>query len=413
MKNSVESLITRGISIASKFLLLGYLAKELTLDDYGSFQLISYFVLISTTVFGLEFYNVTNREIAQSDNKKNIYNRHLSFFISVAPVVIILQILLFLAIFPKQLITPVNVVLVMIIGICDYVSQEVYRYLMINKSFRKGNVQLIYKSILFIILIIAYSVFFEVLTFEVVLWIMLLSYVLLFIFAYRSFVKTLHSFNVDHLKRLPLKKLKECFRVVWPFVVLILFLKGIEFSDKFIIGKILGLEATGIYSFLFSVASVIHVFIVSGFYIIYLPQLIQSFKKDRNLFKKELWIFSLLTTISSILLVVIIPLICPFIFEIIEKEAFLAQEDLLYILLLGFLFNNLSLIPNLFLYISHDEKAVTLIMALSFLLNLALNLLLIPKFGILGAAYSFMVTYLSVLLLKILRAQFKWSKIAA
>ena len=172
-------------------------------------------------------------------------------------------------------------------------------------------------------------------------------------------------------------------------------------------------ESTGIYSFLLSVASVVHIFIVSGFYIIYLPQLIQTFKSDRNLFKKELLKFSMLTTIFSSLLVIIIPLICPFIFELIEKEAFLSQMNLLYILLLGFLFNNLSLIPHLFLYINHDEKAITVIMAISFLFNLALNLLLIPKFGILGAGYSFMATYLIVLLLKLLRAQFRWRQTAA
>lgn len=410
MKNSIESLFTRGVSIASKFLLLGYLAKELTLDDYGSFQLISYFVLISTTVFGLEFYNITNRSIVQTEDKQKIYDRHLSFFVTIAPYVILAQILLFFAVFPKELISITNIILVLAIGICDYFSQEVYRYLMINKSFRKGNIQLIYKGLLFIVLILLYVAVFKTISFESLLWIMLCSYIILFIIAYKSFRKTLYAFNLNNLKRLSAAQFKESFKLVWPFVVLILFLKGIEFSDKFIIGKKLGLEATGIYSFLFSVASVIHIFIVSGFYIIYLPQLIESFKIDKNVFKKELLNFSLLTVVSSILLVIAIPLISPFIFELIEKQAFLSQMNLLYIILLGFFFNNLSLIPHLFLYINQDEKAITVIMAISFLLNLTLNLILIPKFGIIGAGYSFMATYFIVLLLKLLRAQFKWRK---
>jgi O-antigen/teichoic acid export membrane protein len=192
---------------------------------------------------------------------------------------------------------------------------------------------------------------------------------------------------------------------------LVIFLKGIEFSDKFIIGKVLSLEDTGIYSFLFSIASVIHIFIVSGFYIIYLPQLIQSFSNNKKIFISELKKFGLLTLVSSISLAIVIPLISPFIFSLIEKEAFISHIDLLYIFLLGFVFNNLSLIPHLFLYVSHDEKAITVIMAVSFIINLGLNLILIPKFGILGAAYSFMITYFTVLLLKLLRAQFKWRKI--
>ena len=411
MKNSIESLFTRGVSIASKFLLLGYLAKNLSLDDYGSFQLISYFVLISTTIFGLEYYNLTNRSIAQTTEKKQIYNEHFSFFFTIAPFVLLAQVLLFLIVFPHELITLTNVILVLIIGLCDYFSQEVYRYLMINKSFRKGNIQLIYKSLLFIVLIVIYNMFFEALTFEIVLWIMLVSYFLLFIIAYSGFVKTLHAVKGTMFKRMSSEQLKISLSSIWPFVVLVIFLKGIEFSDKFIIGKVLSLEDTGIYSFLFSIASVIHIFIVSGFYIIYLPQLIQSFNNNKEIFISELKKFGLLTLVSSISLAIVIPLISPFIFSLIEKEAFISHIDLLYIFLLGFVFNNLSLIPHLFLYVSHDEKAITVIMAVSFIINLGLNLILIPKFGILGAAYSFMITYFTVLLLKLLRAQFKWRKI--
>ncbi|MDO6471580.1 polysaccharide biosynthesis C-terminal domain-containing protein [Maribacter sp. 1_MG-2023] len=411
MKNSLESLFTRGISIASKFLLLGYLAKNLSLDDYGSFQLISYFVLISTTIFGLEYYNITNRNIAQATEKKQIYNEHFSFFVTIAPFVLIAQVLLFLIVFPNELITSVNVVLVLVIGLCDYFSQEVYRYLMINKSFRKGNIQLIYKSLLFVLLIVVYDIFFEALTFEIVLWIMLVSYILLFIIAYKGFVGTLHKVTNSMFRRMSSEQLKLSLKAILPFVVLILFLKGIEFSDKFIIGKVLSLEDTGIYSFLFSIASVIHIFIVSGFYIIYLPQLIQSFADNKNIFISELKKFGLLTLVSSITLAVVIPFISPFIFSLIDKEAFIAHIDLLYIFLLGFVFNNLSLIPHLFLYVSHDEKAITVIMAVSFVINLGLNLVLIPKFGILGAAYSFVITYFTVLVLKLLRAQIKWREI--
>ncbi len=84
---------------------------------------------------------------------------------------------------------------------------------------------------------------------------------------------------------------------------------------------------------------------------------------------------------------------------------------MLNILLLGFVLNNISLIPHLFLYVSHNEKAITLIMGIALAINLTLNFLLIPDFGIYGAAFSFLLTYCFVLLFKSVRAYRVWKQI--
>ncbi|MEL7271775.1 MAG: polysaccharide biosynthesis C-terminal domain-containing protein, partial [Bacteroidota bacterium] len=157
-------------------------------------------------------------------------------------------------------------------------------------------------------------------------------------------------------------------------------------------------------------ASAIHIFVVSGFYIIYLPKLIKLHSSKSDSFRKELLTFGAITFASSVILVFIIPLISPFIFEIIGKSEFSSQTSLLYFLLFGFMLNNLSLIPHMYLYIIEDEKYITLIMAVSFLINLILNLVFIPKFGIQGAAYSLVCTYFIVLLLKLIRAKQKWKR---
>lgn len=411
MRNSIESVLTRGISILSKFLLLGYLAKILSLEDYGSFQLISYFIMISTTIFGLEYYNISNRNIVKAENKDEVYIDHLRFFYTLSPLIFIVQILVFLSLFPSELITISNILLILIIGILDYFSQEAYRYLMINKLYRKGNVQLIYKSGFFILLILLYEFFFSDIDFKVLLQILLLSYVLLFLVVYKVFSKHLFQFTFSHFKFLNYIELKKTLSVLTPFLLLIFFLKGIEFVDKFLIGKQVGLEETGIYSFLFSMASVLGVFVISGFYIIYLPQLIANFKSDKNGFKKVFFKFSLLTIISSIVIAILIVLISPYVFEIIDKKIMLAHIDVLYLLLIGFVLHNTSLIPHVFLYVCHDEAKISLIMGLAFMVNLVLNLFMIPKLGIMGAGYSFVITYVVIVVFKTIRAIIKWRSV--
>lgn len=411
MRNSIESVLTRGISILSKFLLLGYLAKILSLEDYGSFQLISYFIMISTTIFGLEYYNISNRNIVKAENKDKVYIDHLRFFYTLSPLIFIIQILVFLSLFPSELITLSNILLILIIGILDYLSQEAYRYLMINKLYRKGNIQLIYKSGFFILLILLYEFFFSDIDFKVLLQILLLSYVLLFLVVYKVFSKDLFQFTFNHFKFLKYIELKKTLSVLTPFLLLIFFLKGIEFIDKFLIGKEVGLEETGIYSFLFSMASVLGVFVISGFYIIYLPQLIDSFKSDKSGFKKVFFKFSILTVISSIVIAVLIVLISPYVFKLIDKEVMLDHIDVLYLLLIGFVLHNTSLIPHVFLYVCHDEAKISLIMGLAFIVNLALNLLMIPKLGIMGAGYSFVITYVVIVVFKTIRAIIKWRSV--
>ena len=411
MRNSLESIFTRGISIVSKFLLVGLLAKLLNLEDYGSFQLISYFIMISTTIFGLEYYNISNRDIVKTKEKSEIYTKHLQFFYSLSPILFIIQVLVFLGLFPKELITIRTIIFIVIIGICDYFAQEVYRYLMINKQYRKGNIQLIYKSVFFIIIIAIYLTFFKKLDFDRLLILLLISYLLLFIFAYNSFSIYLHHFSISEFKFLSFKKLKNILSVLSPFLLLILFIKGIEFTDKFLIGKILGLEEAGIYSFLFSMASVMGVFVMSGFYIIYLPQLLNNFKNNMLEFKSDFRKFSILTIGSSIVLAFLIVVGSPIVFDLVGKPILLDNLELLYLLLGGFVLYNAALIPHLFLYVCLDEKIISLIMGIALLINLSLNFFLIPKFGVNGAGYSFLITYAIIFSFKSTRAIVIWRKL--
>ncbi|MBC8766913.1 oligosaccharide flippase family protein [Arenibacter sp. BSSL-BM3] len=411
MKNSIESVLTRGISILSKFLLLGYLAKILSLEDYGSFQLVSYFIFISTMIFGLEYYNISNRELAENPTQNSVFNEHLKFFLTLSPIVLFIQMAILFTILPSQLLTLKNTTFILTISLFDYFSQEVYRYLMISKQYRNGNIQLIYKSVIFLVLIIAYVYIFNSLNFNNLLLLMVISYSFLLLLATISFNNKIYKFRKQNLSLLSFSNLKKKLQILWPFIILALFIKGIEFSDKFIIGKKINLEAAGIYSFLFSMASIINVFIISGFYIIYLPQLINSFRTDQKKFKKELIKFGMLTIGSSIILGVGVILGSGYVFRIIGKAEFLDHLELLNILVFGFILYNISLIPHLFLYVCHAERAITLIMGLAFMLNLVLNFLLVKEFNILGSAYSFLITYSVILIFKSIWAYIKWQKL--
>lgn len=409
MRNSIESLIARGLSILSKFLLIGLLVKELSLYEYGNFQLISYFVLLSTTIFGLEYYNVSNRELVLTSDKFKIYNTHISFFLSLLGVIIIIQIISFYFILPKQLTSLSNFLIILIICLCDYISQEIYRYLMISKKFREANIQLIYKSFFFFFFLIIHLYIHKTIDFKNVLFLMLFSYLLLLILSLITFNKELCTQKI-RIDILSLKKIKIVFSRLSPFIILIFFVKGIEFSDKFIVAKILGAEDLGVYAFLYTMGSVLNIFIVSGFYLIYLPELINKYKTDKKAFVNVLVKFSKLNIGFSLFLFLGIFLTKSVVFVLIDKSEFLNYPNLLLYILVGFVFNNISLIPHVYLYVSNNEKSIMHITGLAFILNLFLTFYFIDIYGIIGAAFSFVCTYIFILISKSIVGYVLWKK---
>ncbi len=411
MKDSIETIIIRGISIVSKFLLLGFLARVLSLEDYGGYQLIAYFSLIFIAVFGLEYYNISNRKLAQNLETHKTIQDHFSFQLSTLPFLILVLVVIMVLILPSEIISFKNIIMLLFITLCDYYYQEIYRYLMILKKYRKGNLQLIYKSILFLVILFIYYFIFKEMNLQEVIYLMFVSYILLFFLALRSFHNNILSVGELEIVTIKYRKLKKILIRLIPFILMVIFLKGIEFSDKFILEKFMTLKEVGIYSFLFSISSLINVFVVSGFYIIFLPRLIDLFSNDIKLFQREFFKFSGLVILSSIILSIIIIITSPIIFYLINKIEFLEYKNLLMLLLVGFIFNNFSLIPHLFLYINHNENKIMHVTGFSFLCNFILNIYLIKSFGLIGAAYSFIITYGIFFILKTIIALNQWKKI--
>jgi O-antigen/teichoic acid export membrane protein len=64
----------------------------------------------------------------------------------------------------------------------------------------------------------------------------------------------------------------------------------------------------------------------------------------------------------------------------------------LKILLISLIFSYLSYITGALLNATNRQKAQTAILAFALLINLTMNLFLIPRYGIVGAAYSMLVS---------------------
>ena len=96
--------------------------------------------------------------------------------------------------------------------------------------------------------------------------------------------------------------------------------------------------------------------------------------------------------------------------ELTGKTELLEYTDLLTLILIGFVLFNLSLIPHIYLYVSKNEKSIMYTMGFALILNVLLTICFIKIFGIFGVAYSFIGTYIFILVSKSLIGYKKWKQ---
>ncbi|MFI8603733.1 polysaccharide biosynthesis C-terminal domain-containing protein [Cellulophaga baltica] len=409
MYKSFESIITRGISILAKFLLITFLAKNLVLAEYGMYQLIAYFSFIAISIYGLEYYMHGNREIAKGlDNKQNI-NNHISFLITLLPLTFIIHIIAIKFLLPNELLTIKIVLIIIFINLSDYFNQEVYRYLIMIKKITKANLLLVAKSTLFLILVVSYYYFFKEINLDKVLMLMFLAYSILFTLTLSSLFKYIIKWSDIKLKILSLLELKKIFKILIPFLFLMVFTKGLEFFDKFAIEHLYGSEAVGVYSFLFAISTLVYVFVVSGFYLVYLPEFIKLNEEKSSQIKSKLIRFGVLVIISSAVLSSCMVFFIDILLNLIGKSALVDHLNILYILLIAFCILNFSLIPGILLYIRGREKIIMKITGVIFIFNLILNLIFLKLYNIKGAAIALLLTYILHFIITSYKAISEWT----
>lgn len=349
--------------------------------------------MIAISIYGLEFYMYGNREVAKGTKQIDKINYHISFFLTLLPITLLIQLGALYFLIPNEVLTIQIFLIIIFVNFCDYFNQEVYRYLIMIKKISKANLLLVAKSSVFLILIVLFFSVNKSINLNVTLVVMFFSFFLLLLITKQFFLKYIISYKQIKIKFLCFKELKKTLGFLFPFILLMLFTKGLEFFDKYAIEYFYNTERVGVYSFLFSIASLIYVFVVSGFYLVYLPELISLNENKSKQILKQFRTFTLLVVTSSIVLSFGIVICIDFLLDIIGKPELKDSISILYILLLAFFFLNLSLIPGLILYIKGKDRTLMVINGFAFLINVVFNLILLKKLDIAGAAIALTITY--------------------
>ena len=178
---------------------------------------------------------------------------------------------------------------------------------------------------------------------------------------------------------------------------------GNLYLDRFLVSLLLGLELTGVYTFFWSVANVVHTLSVYGVIQPQMPKLVaatnardaSAFLTFRKRLQIESWTWALVLSLSF-------GLIVPFILPYLDRPLLSQHLPILAIVMVAVMLRIGADGSGFVLYALHHERWIAMTSLAAVALSAALNLALIPLLGLAGAAFAYVAVGGAMLAARIL-----------
>jgi O-antigen/teichoic acid export membrane protein len=185
--------------------------------------------------------------------------------------------------------------------------------------------------------------------------------------------------------------MKAVIRFSLPLLLANIFTAGNNVADRFILNIFAGREQVGIYSFSYRIAIIMSIYVLS-FYAAWNPHSLNLYYYEdyKNSFGKTL---NKLVA-SCLVLLLIVSLFIKYLFQIhisgfyLFNPAFQSGIIIIPIVMTGYIFNGISLFYTVYPSVSNKTFHILIANVSAFALNLGLNIFLIPRFGMIGAAFA-------------------------
>ena len=367
------------------FVLLPLYTSHLATSEYGLFALLEVTSTIMVSIFGLKLATAVmrwNSNISCEKKQKSIVYTAFLFTFTITVLIVTSGILYSDHISSIFLDTPdyQNLLIILFISV---------GFQIINQ-FPMELIRLKEKPVFFIIL--------TILRFSIVLILnivfiteynmgvkgILLSILFGNIFIFIATVKFLLA---NMIPKLDFSELKSMLSYSIPLVFSTISMMVLTMSDRYILKYKLELSEVGVYSLGFKIASVINIFVIQSFQKGFLPIAYKMYKKTeaRRFFSKTLTYYVFVLSLAGLF-------ISMFSKELIELLSRNTEYNIAYtiipILSFSFVFQGIRYVFSLGLHFVKKTKYNAYIVMVAAIINVIMNLILIPIINIYGAAIS-------------------------
>jgi O-antigen/teichoic acid export membrane protein len=233
------------------------------------------------------------------------------------------------------------------------------------------------------------------------------GYLLVLIFSYwvsrKTFPEVFKTSTLSNKEKKETKK--ELFSYSWPMIFFGVIFTLYSWIDSLIIGFFMNAEAVGIYNAAVPIASLLSIVPLLFIHLLF-PLITKEYSRNNPRMIEGLtkqvgkWIFML-----DLPILVIMILFPGAIINILFGQEYMPAESSLRFLSIGVFFYSLFVISENLLSMAGKSKITLLNITIASIFNFVLNIILVPKYGIEGAAFSTMVSYLLWGLLSLYQAK--------
>lgn len=365
------------------FLLLPFYTNFLSTEKYGIIDLVTTYISLLVPLFSLLMSEAIFRLPAgKSEEEKKEYFSSCLFLGNISILIGSIFIICLNRKFNINVFIDIKILLLVIITTFNYTFfQQFLKTLDYVKEY--SFLGIIYSFIFTSLNIYLVKVKLEKGYFEsIILTNIFLLIIILFIFKMYKYIS---------LKKINKKILKEALEYTIPLIPTSIIWWIINLSDRIILKRYYPVEILGIYG----VANKFSLIISTIFMIFYSSWQISAIKEYKNkeyieFYKNIFKIVEIILTITAILILLFLPILYKFFINI----SYINSLKYISILIFGTIFSNLSLFIGVNYITLKKTKMAFYTGIFAAIINFVLNIILIPKYGILGASLATLIAYI-------------------
>ncbi|MCJ1879734.1 lipopolysaccharide biosynthesis protein [Pseudomonas nitroreducens] len=395
----IGNLALRSATLASKFLLIFFLARLLTANELGLYGLLTATIAYALYLVGLDFYTYTTREISKSSERG--FGGMLKSQITMTVILYAIFLPLLLFIFSEKLLPWKLAIWFFALLILEHVNQELGRLLIALSQQHAASLNLFIRSgswPLAVILLMTFYPSFKNLDSVLLLWVIgdLLAIAL-------STVKLRQLEIHGWREKVDWHWIIKGIKVALPFLVATLAIRGVFTFDRYWIQALANLEILGAYVLFMGMSSALLSFLDAGVFSFIYPELIRSYNEgdsvrfraqSRNLLIQTILFSSAMALAAAVLLNPALSLI--------GKPFYSENSDLFYWSLSSILLYAFSMIPHYCLYAQGKDRAIILSHIIGCPVFLLSTWVLSSIFSYMAVSISLCIAFLIILIIKTL-----------
>lgn len=381
----------RVTALGSKLLLIVYLGKYLSVEEMATYGLLTTSVGIAVTVLGLEFYAFSTREIlgAVPARQAGMLRDQLVFYLLGYALLFPLALPIFIwEVLPWSLAGAFYA-----LAVLEHIGQETSR--LFNTLFRP-----VLSTALFFIRSAAWGLVLMAFGYARPEWNTVSRVAAAWIGgAVISVALSAWEVRRVHWSDSPLGPvnwawIRRGLVVATPFMISAASYRIIELADRYLIHFMLSDTAVAVYSFYGTLANVIPAVIGAGITSVLTPRIIEAYQSGRDgTYRTHLRTLSISASATALAAVPLGFIGIAWIQRFTGKPEYAAELATCAVLLLSTAVAVMAQIPGVVLYARQDDRALLIAVVLGATINTLLNLLFIPAFGIVGAAWATTIAY--------------------